>query len=260
MNIILILIIVTIGSILTFFSGFGLGTILLPIFLLFFPLKIAIFSTAIVHFSNSIFKFIYIYKHIKFNILLIFGIPAIIASIIGSYLISEMSETWILFSYSIDLKEIEVFGSKFFIGLLIFVFTIFELLNKTLFKIQSTKNELIIGGLLSGFFGGISGHQGALRTLFLKKVNLSKEELVATSTTISLGIDFVRIVIYLQIVSLPILFENENKHLIFIGIIAAFLGATIGSKLLKKVTMKFVQTIISVLLIVFSMVLMLGWI
>lgn len=258
MNSILILLSVLFGSILTFFSGFGLGTILLPIFLVFFPLKTAIVATALVHFSNSIFKFIYIYKHIKVPVLLTFGIPAVLASIVGSYLISEMSETWTLYSYSINGRGMEVLGTKFFIGLLIFLFTLFELVDSKLFHIKSSKNELIIGGVLSGFFGGISGHQGALRSLFLKKVNLTKEELVATSTTISLGIDLVRIMMYLQVLSFTILLESEHKNLILVGIVGAFLGATIGSKLLKKVTMKFVQTMISVLLIVFSLVMMLG--
>lgn len=258
MNLILVLLSVLFVSVLTFFSGFGLGTILLPIFLVFFPLKTAIVATALVHFSNSIFKFIYIYKHIKIPILLTFGIPAVLASMVGSYLISEMSETWCLFSYSLNGKEMEVLGTKFFIGLMIFLFTIFELIDSKFFHIQSTKNELIIGGLLSGFFGGLSGHQGALRSLFLKKVNLSKEELVATSSTISLGIDLVRIVIYLQLMSFTILIESEHENLILAGVLGAFLGATIGSKLLKKVTIKFVQSMISTLLIIFSLVMMLG--
>ena len=38
------------GSALTFFSGFGLGTILVPVFALFFPIELAIALTAIVHF------------------------------------------------------------------------------------------------------------------------------------------------------------------------------------------------------------------
>ena len=44
----LILLIVVAGgaSMLTFFSGFGLGTMLLPVFLLFFPVDLAIAMTA----------------------------------------------------------------------------------------------------------------------------------------------------------------------------------------------------------------------
>jgi uncharacterized protein len=41
-----------VASGLTFFSGFGLGTILVPVFTLFFPIEIAIALTAIVIFLN----------------------------------------------------------------------------------------------------------------------------------------------------------------------------------------------------------------
>jgi uncharacterized membrane protein YfcA len=41
---------------LTFFSGFGLGTLLLPAFALFFPIEQAVALTAVVHFLNGLFK------------------------------------------------------------------------------------------------------------------------------------------------------------------------------------------------------------
>jgi hypothetical protein len=43
---------------LTLFSGFGLGTVLMPVFALFFPIDVAIGMTAIVHLSNNILKFV----------------------------------------------------------------------------------------------------------------------------------------------------------------------------------------------------------
>jgi uncharacterized membrane protein YfcA len=43
-------------SILTLFSGFGLGTVLMPAFALFFPVPVAIAATAVVHLANNIFK------------------------------------------------------------------------------------------------------------------------------------------------------------------------------------------------------------
>jgi uncharacterized membrane protein YfcA len=42
---------------LTLFSGFGLGTILMPVFTLFFPLLLAIAATVVVHSANNLFKF-----------------------------------------------------------------------------------------------------------------------------------------------------------------------------------------------------------
>ncbi len=70
-------------AILTFFSGFGVGTILTPIFVIFFPIDIAIAMTAIVHFSNNVFKFGLTYKNIDKKVLLKFGVPAIPFAILG---------------------------------------------------------------------------------------------------------------------------------------------------------------------------------
>ena len=42
------------ASMLTFFSGFGLGSMLTPAFILFFPPEIAVAATAIVHFLNNL--------------------------------------------------------------------------------------------------------------------------------------------------------------------------------------------------------------
>ena len=58
MEYILIPIVALLASALTFFSGFGLGTLLLPAFALFFPVDVAIALTAIVHFLNNTFKFV----------------------------------------------------------------------------------------------------------------------------------------------------------------------------------------------------------
>jgi len=41
---------------LTMYSGFGLGTLLLPVFALFFPAEVAVVATALVHGANNVFK------------------------------------------------------------------------------------------------------------------------------------------------------------------------------------------------------------
>ncbi len=68
----------------TFISGFGLGTILLPVFMFVFPLPIAIAATAIVHFGNNIAKLFAVFRDIDIPVLFRFGIPAIIAAAIGA--------------------------------------------------------------------------------------------------------------------------------------------------------------------------------
>jgi len=43
-------------SVLALYSGFGLGTLLIPVFAIFFPVPVAVTSTAVVHLANNIFR------------------------------------------------------------------------------------------------------------------------------------------------------------------------------------------------------------
>ena len=67
-------------SLLTFFSGFGLGTILLPVFAIFFPVEVAIAITGGVHFLNNLFKLSLVGLNAEKEVVLRFGIPAFISS------------------------------------------------------------------------------------------------------------------------------------------------------------------------------------
>ena len=50
MEVVIISLVAFLAAILTFFSGFGLGTILTPIMMIYFPVEIAVAFTGIVHF------------------------------------------------------------------------------------------------------------------------------------------------------------------------------------------------------------------
>src|SRR3990167_6175455 len=92
-------------AILTFFSGFGLGTILTPLFMIFFPVDLAIALTGVVHFFNNIFKLIIVGRKADKQVLLRFGIPAVIAAFAGAWVLLQISDLQPLFSYSIGNKK-----------------------------------------------------------------------------------------------------------------------------------------------------------
>src|SRR5215218_5689708 len=90
MGILLICLVAFGASMLTFFSGYGLGTILLPVFSFFFPLETAIAITAVVHLLNNIFKIFLVGKAVDRHVLIRFGIPSMIASFIGAMLLTRL--------------------------------------------------------------------------------------------------------------------------------------------------------------------------
>ncbi len=88
-------------AILTFFSGFGLGTILAPVFAIFFPIDVAIALTGVVHFSNNVFKMALVGKNTDKTVLLRFGIPAIIASFAGAWTLIRITNLPVLYTYEL---------------------------------------------------------------------------------------------------------------------------------------------------------------
>jgi uncharacterized membrane protein YfcA len=249
-EIIIISIAAFLTSILTFFSGFGLGTILMPVFALFFPVEVAIALTGVVHFSNNLFKMALVGKHTNKQVLLRFGIPAIFASFAGAWLLMQISGFQPLFSYEMGEKQFEVTPIKLVIAILLLFFSLFETIPRFQ-KIQFGKNKLMLGGILSGFFGGLAGIQGALRSAFLIKAGLSKEAYIATGVVIASLVDFTRLSVYAERFTTSGL--HGNIGLIVSAITAAVLGAIIGKKLLKKLTLQFVQVFVAVMLILIAL-------
>ncbi len=216
-------------SCLTFFSGFGLGTLLMPVLALFFPIPIAIAITAIVHVLNNILKFTLILKHVDWSVVLKYGIVSILAAWFGALGLQYVSEhQFIIYNYSFLSKTFSITLLKVIVGFIILFFTWFE--NKKQKKINA--QQVYIISLLSGFLGGLSGNQGALRAIFLNTLKLSKESFIATGAAIAIGIDITRIGKYSQ---LFLNSTNINYNIIIIATTSAFVGTYFGTKYLKKI-------------------------
>jgi uncharacterized membrane protein YfcA len=255
MELVLICMVAFFASGLTLFSGFGLGTLLLPVFGLFFPLPVAIAMTAIVHFLNNVFKFFLFQKSINRNIVLRFGLPSVVAAVAGAFLLNRLGQSDPLYSYTLGGKTFYITLLKMVIGVLMIIFAFFELLP-ALKKLSIDKKYLPLGGLLSGFFGGLSGHQGALRSVFLLRLKLSKESFIATGIAIACMIDISRLSIYAA--SIKKAGESINFPWIAAAASSAFAGAWLGNRMLKKITVSLLQHTVAVFIILFSIALVAG--
>ena len=252
MDLILVAIVAIVGSGLTFFSGFGLGTLLLPVFALFFPIDIAIALTAIVHLFNNLFKLTLVGKKANKNTIFQFGIPAVLFAFLGAYILGKIAYIEPLYSYTFSDILYQITAVKLCIATLLIFFSLFDLVPQ-LKRLEFDIKYLPFGGALSGFFGGLSGHQGALRTAFLIRAKLSKEAFIATGVVIACFIDLSRLTIYAK--DLFQLRSQLNYQMLIIATAMAFTGAYIGNKFLKKITINTIQIVVGVLLIIFSILL-----
>lgn len=242
---------------LTFFSGFGLGTILLPAFALFFPTDIAVALTAVVHLLNNLFKLTLIGRHAVWGVVLRFGLPAILSAYLGAQLLIRLSDLPPIYTYTLGGTLHQVSPLNLIIALLMSGFAVVELLPVA-DRLAFRRSMLPLGGVLSGFFGGLSGHQGALRSAFLIKCGLSKEAFIGTGVTIACIIDVTRIFVYSSRYSLAA--SGDNTGLLIAATLSAFLGAFIGNRLLTKITLRTVRTSVAVMLFVIAAALGLGWV
>ncbi|MDA9808362.1 hypothetical protein N9B89_03150 [Flavobacteriales bacterium] len=119
-------------------------------------------------------------KEANWRIVIQFGAPSIVSALIGAWILMSFSEATAWYTYTLGAKEFMITHIKVMIAILMFAFAFLELLP-FFKKLEFDENKL--------FFGGLSGHQGALRSAFLIKCGLSKESFIATGVMISSMID-----------------------------------------------------------------------
>jgi hypothetical protein len=250
MNYLVVCLTALLAALLTLFSGFGLGSLLLPAFALYFPLEVAVGATAVVHLLNNLFKLSLVGKFAVWKIVLRFGIPAILAALAGAWLLTRLSGQDPLHDYKLGSRVFKVTSIGLVMGLLIIGFAVLDLLP-FLNRLQFSARLLPLGGLLSGFFGGLSGHQGALRSAFLAKCGLSKEAFIGTGVVCAVLVDLIRLGVYFlgaRGKQFSALRDDSSLHLLLAATLAAFLGSFIGARLMKKATLKTVQRLVGILL------------
>jgi uncharacterized membrane protein YfcA len=226
------------ASALTFFSGFGLGTLLLPAFALFYPIELAVASTAVVHFLNGLFKLALVSRYAHRRTVIQFGIPAIAAAFLGAWVLLRLADIPPIATYTVLGVHAAVVPAKLVIGVLLLLVTLVELAPR-FESVAFPPKYLPVGGLLSGFFGGLSGMQGALRSAFLIRAGLSKEAFIGTGVVVATLIDISRLGVYSR--SLLAHHAQLNYVVLAAAVGSAFLGAFLGSRLLPKLTMETLQ-------------------
>ncbi len=251
-------VIALVASGLTLFSGFGLGTVLMPAFALFFPLPVAIAATAVVHLANNLFKVGLVGRNANWSVVLRFALPAALAAFIGAGMLHVFASGSPLFTYSLAGRTMDVTLLKLVIGFLIVGFALLELWP-AFNALSLDRKYLSVGGLLSGFFGGLSGNQGALRSAFLIKSGLTKEAFIGTGAVSTVIVDTTRLMVYgIGFYSVHFSSVSDIWPLVLAACAAAFGGAFIGKRLIDKVTLKSVQVLVGVLLVMVGVGMMAG--
>jgi uncharacterized membrane protein YfcA len=234
---------------LTLFSGFGLGTLLMPVVALFLPVEAAIAVTAVVHLINNLAKLALVGRFAKRDFVIRFGLPALLASMGGALVLQQLSGLAPLAQYEWLGRQFEVLPVKAVIAALLVAFLYVETrLPEREWRFD--ERALPLGGLLSGFFGGLSGHQGAFRSVYLVNAGLTKEQFLGTGVVIACLVDFSRLAVYGA--SAALVPEDASLYLLLAVTAAALAGTVTAARFMHAVTMKVIRGLISALLILIA--------
>jgi uncharacterized membrane protein YfcA len=236
---------------LTLFSGFGLGTLLMPAFAMFFPVPVAVAVTAVVHLASNLFKTVLVGRQADWPVGAKFALPGAAAAVFGAMLLNVFSLSPSVATFQFGGKIHEVALVELVIGILIVLFAVLGMLPR-FHRLAFDRKHLPLGGVISGFFGGLSGLQGAMRSAFLIKAGLGKEFFIGTSAVSAVVVDVARLIVYgLSFYTTKFAsISHQIRDLVLAATLAAFVGAFIGARLMKNVTLRTVQIIVGILLIV----------
>ena len=257
MDFIVIGIVAFVASGLTLYSGFGLGTVLLPAFALFFPAPAAVAATGTVHLLNNLFKGGLVGREAHWPTVLRFGLPAVPGAIAGAFVLAMLSDApafhWQAFG-----RQFTPSAAGVIIGTAMIVFAVLELIP-WFQRLAAPPKFIPFGGLLTGFIGGLTGQQGALRSMFLFKSGLDAAKYIATGTLIAILIDLSRLPTYAaSFASDALPLSGRSGALIAFGTVCAFVGAWLGARYMKKATIGVVRVIVVTLMLLIGTSLITG--
>lgn len=249
MDFALIAIVAAGASALTLYSGFGLGTILLPAFALFLPVPAAVAATGVVHLLNNLFKGTLLRARADWATVWRFGLAAVPAAVLGAWLLARLGETERLFSWSAFGRSFGPGGAGLAVGALLIVFALLEL-QPWFRRLRAPPAALPLGGLATGFFGGLTGQQGALRSIFLLKSGLPADRFVATGVMIAVLIDVSRLGTYwASFTAAGLDPAGREGALMLVGTLAAFAGAWTATRRLDKITITGIRNAVAALML-----------
>jgi hypothetical protein len=210
-------------------SGFGIGSLLTPLVMLWMPTAHAVAILAIPHALATAIRWLRLRSDVHLPTFKQFGLASAAGGLAGAALQSRLASPVL---------------TVLLASLLVLAGTT-ELARRRV-PLPETRFWRLLGGVLSGLFGGLVGNQGGIRAAALLGFELTPRQVVATATASALLVDAARLPIYF--VSAGDVIASAS------GIwIAASIGVTVGTlvgvPLLRRIPESMYRRIIGLLLL-----------
>jgi uncharacterized membrane protein YfcA len=161
-------------------SGFGIGSVLTPLLMLWMPTAEAVAILAVPHAVATAIRWLRLRSDVHRPTFRQFGLASAAGGLAGAALQSRLSSPVL----------------TVVLGSLLILSGSSELARRRV-PLPETRVWRLAGGVLSGLFGGLVGNQGGIRAAALLAFKLSPRQIVATATASALLVDAARLPIYL---------------------------------------------------------------
>jgi uncharacterized protein len=212
-------------------SGFGIGSLLTPALLLSMPTAHAVAVLAIPHAVATTIRWLRLRRDVHAPTFKQFGVASAIGGLTGAALQSRLASPTLTIVLAVLLV---LAGST-------------ELARRSV-PLPQIRFWRLLGGMLSGLFGGLVGNQGGIRAAALLGFKLQPRELVATATAAALLVDAARVPIYLLSSGSVIAGATRLWMVVSIGVtVGTFAGVPILSRIPESTYRRLVGGLLLVL-------------
>ena len=217
-------------------TGFGIGSLLTPIFALSVDTRLAVAAVAIPHVVGTAVRFRLLRGRVDRQVLLGFGLTSAAGGLAGAALSGLASNRWLTLVFAVLL-----------------LFAAASEITGLMRRVRFRGPVAWIAGACSGFLGGLVGNQGGIRSAALLGFNLPKETFIGTATAIALFVDGARVPVYLA--------SHHDEMLsvsrwIVVATIGVTIGTLIGSRTLARVPEVWFRRVLAVVLAVLGMMML----
>ncbi len=200
-------------------AGFGFGSLLTPLLAVKTGIAVAVAGVAIAHFFGTALRFLILRKSVNRQVFLSFGLTSAAGGLAGALLHGVLQNVILTI----------VFGS-------LLVFAGVSGLTGLSDKLRFSGVAAWVAGGASGFFGGLVGNQGGIRSAALFGFKLERDQFVATATGIALVVDIARLPVYLAL-------QWHQIASIWPYIVIATIGVIIGTMGGKSILQRLPQLV-----------------
>src|SRR5262245_30634566 len=211
-------------------AGFGIGSVLTPVFAVQTGTRLAVAAVSIPHFVATALRFWMLRRHVDRRILWSFGLTSAAGGLTGALLQSRAGNPALTF----------VFG-----GLLVFAGVTGLVGIADRFRFRGWAGWT--AGALSGFLGGLVGNQGGIRSAAMLGFDVSPQAFVATATAAALFVDAARVPVYLATQGAQI---GKLWPLVATATVGVLIGTLLGKRVLQRIPQPVFRRAVSAIILV----------